>query len=69
MAYADPRELVRIEYTNHKGTRSWRHIRPIEMVFGSTQWHPRAQWLLRAWDVDKQAERTFAMSDVHAWIA
>ena len=34
--------------------------------FGSTQWHPEPQWLLQAWDVDKDAERDFALAGFHA---
>ncbi|TSD89161.1 hypothetical protein FFK22_009010 [Mycobacterium sp. KBS0706] len=37
---------------------------PMSVRFGSTEWHPEPQWLLRAFDVEKQAEREFAMKDM-----
>jgi predicted DNA-binding transcriptional regulator YafY len=62
-----PAELVFIDYTNHRGERAWRSVTPISIRFGSTEWHPEAQWLLRAYTVDRGAEREFAMKDIHAW--
>lgn len=65
---SDPaRQAVRIVYTNHRGTKAARVIRPIAMRFGSTQWHPKRQWLMQAWDYGKEAERTFALCDVSEW--
>lgn len=61
------RRLVVIDYTNHRGERSKRTIEPLTLFFGSNQWHRNPQWLLDAWDVDKQAARNFAMKDVHSW--
>lgn len=59
---------VTIEYTNYKDETSVRHIIPVRLYFGSTVYHPEDQWLLQAYDLDKKAERTFAMNGVHAWI-
>jgi len=56
-----------INYTNYRGETSDRLIVTRELFFGSNEWHPDPQWLLRAFDVEKQAERTFAMKDVHRW--
>lgn len=56
-----------IDYVNWKGKRSSRHILPKRVWFGSTQWHTEAGWLLDAYDVDKQAHRTFAMSGIKGW--
>jgi len=36
--------------------------------FGSTEYHKEEQWLLRAWDVDKQDYRTYALKDILEWI-
>ena len=58
---------VKIVYTNYKGETSIRTIIPIEVFFGSNEWHTEEQWLLRAMDAEKQAERTFAMKDIHYW--
>lgn len=58
---------VEIIYTNWRGERGVRHIRPQRMFFGSNHWHPEEQWLLVAFDLDKQAHRTFALSGIHNW--
>ena len=59
---------VRIVYTNWRGETSIREILPKEIVFGVTKWHKDEQWLLVAIDLNKQAERTFAMKDIRAWL-
>lgn len=60
-------KIVEIVYTNWKGITSTRHIIPIEIFFGSTEWHKEEQWLLNAFDVDKQANRAFALKDIKSW--
>lgn len=60
---------VYIDYTNYRGERSVRFVRPSEIWFGSTEFHPIAQWLLRAYDLDKDAERDFAFLDIHQWVS
>lgn len=58
---------VKVRYTNWKGQTSLRTIEPIKLFWGSTEYHPEEQWLLKCWDVEKGAERTFAMKDIHSW--
>lgn len=58
---------VTIDYTNYRGERRPRNIVPLSIRFGCTSDHPEQQWLLDAQDVDKDARRTFAMRDIHAW--
>jgi len=58
-------QAVRIVYTNYKGETSERTIIPRRMWLGETQWHPGTQWLLDAFDLDKQADRSFAVRDIH----
>ncbi len=58
---------VLFEYTNWKGVTKTRKVRPKVIWFGNTEWHPDHQWLLTAFDVDKQAERDFAMKDIKNW--
>jgi predicted DNA-binding transcriptional regulator YafY len=60
---------VVIDYTNYKGERSERLITPQGIRFGSNRWHPDEQWLLQAVDSFKDAERTFALTDIHSWRA
>lgn len=52
-----------IIYTNYRGYTSKRIITPIKPWFGSTEWHPEPQWLLTAFDHEKQANRDFALKD------
>lgn len=54
---------IKIPYTNYRGETSERTITPIRPWFGSTEWHPQPQWLLRAYDHDKGAERDFAFKE------
>jgi len=61
-------ESVRIVYTNYRGETAIRAILPRAIQFGATDWHPEPQWLLVAFDVEKQAERSFAMKDIRAWL-
>ena len=58
---------VIIDYTNYRGERSTRRIRPNELVFGQNAYHTTPQWLLVAVDIKKNAIRTFAMKDIHSW--
>lgn len=58
---------VVIDYTNYRGERGLRRIRPLRIVFDGNEWHPEPQWLVVALDLDKNAERSFAMKDIHAW--
>lgn len=60
---ADTSQLLTITYTNYKGETSVRRIAPKSIRFGSTERHPEPQWLLLAWDIDKQADREFALKD------
>lgn len=61
-------EMVRIIYTNYRGETSERLIRPIEIRFESSEWHTERQWILRAFDCGKNAERGFAIKDIHTWM-
>lgn len=56
--------LVTFLYRNHRGEEALRRVRPIRLWFGSTCYHPEPQWLLEAFDVDRMATRSFAMSNI-----
>lgn len=60
-------EYVSIDYTNYRGERRARLIRPLSLYFGTTDWHPTPQWLLHAVDCEKGEVRDFAMSSIHSW--
>jgi len=61
------KQQVKILYTNWRGEKAWRTIVPIEIWFGSTEWHKEAQWLLKAVDIEKDAHRDFALKDIERW--
>jgi predicted DNA-binding transcriptional regulator YafY len=62
-------DLVNLDYTNHRGERAARLVRPIRLWFGSSAWHREPQWLLECFDVDKRATRDFALAGIHSWKA
>jgi predicted DNA-binding transcriptional regulator YafY len=62
-----PKEEVVIDYTNWRGERAMRRVRPLSVRFEATEWHPDQQWLLRAVDVERGHTRDFAMSNIHSW--
>ena len=40
------KQIVQILYTNYRGETAIRTIFPLEIWYGSTDWHPEPQWLL-----------------------
>lgn len=56
-------ERITASYTNWRGETEDRSITPMEIRFDATEWHPEPQWLLKAWDDDRQAWRDFALKD------
>jgi predicted DNA-binding transcriptional regulator YafY len=58
---------VTFTYKNYRGETSVRLVRPIMVSFGTTGFHSEPQWLLHGWDLNKDAERTFAMKDIKDW--
>lgn len=58
------RRLI-IDYVNYRGERAERTITPTgEIRFESNEWHTTPEWLMIAWDHDKDAERFFALSGI-----
>ena len=60
---------VKILYTNWKGKTSYRNIIPKSIEFKSTEWHKEEQWILNAFDIDKKADRGFALKYIKEWYA
>lgn len=56
-------EPLELPYKNWRGEISTRKIQPIRIEFGATEWHLEPQWLLVARDIEKNAERSFALRD------
>lgn len=63
------KKIVKILYTNWKGVTSYRNIIPESIEFKATEWHPEEQWILNAFDVEKNAIRGFALKDIKEWIS
>ena len=59
---------VEIDYTNYRGERAKRLIRPMSICFAANEYHPTVQWLIEAVDLEKDAIRTFAMTQIHSWV-
>ncbi|MEU0766737.1 DUF1653 domain-containing protein [Streptomyces albogriseolus] len=62
-------QWLTIDYTNHRGERGVRTVRPYRVWFGQTSWHPEEEWLLEAYDRDRQAVRNFSLRWIHDWDA
>lgn len=60
--------VLRMTYTNYRGERAMRRVVPERVWFGATDWHPTAQWLLDAFDLDRNACRSFALQDVESFM-
>ncbi len=63
----DKDKIVKILYTNWKDETRTRKILPINIEFKSTDWHKEEQWILNAIDIEKGAERGFALKDIKSW--
>lgn len=61
------RTEVTFTYKNYRGEIGVRMVRPIMIAFGANSYHPEPQWLLHGFDLNKQAERTFAIKDIRDW--
>lgn len=59
--------VIEILYTNYRGETGRRKVIPSSLRYGSTEYHPEPQWLMDAFDIEKQAERTFALLDIQEW--
>lgn len=62
IALKDPVEFE-CEYRNWRGEVATRRLRAIGLWHGSTKWHPMPGLMLKAVDLDKNAERDFALAD------
>jgi predicted DNA-binding transcriptional regulator YafY len=61
------KQAVKILYKNYRGEVSYRTIVPKSIDFTATEWHTEEQWILTAFDIDKDADRGFAIADIKEW--
>lgn len=64
---ATAKSPVWLDYTNYRGERAVRCVTPKGLWFGTSDYHPERQWLLKVFDHDRQADREYAMSGIHGW--
>ena len=57
-------ETLKFKYKNWQGVVGVRNVKPIRVWYGKTEYHKGKQWFLKAQDLDKNAERDFALKDV-----
>lgn len=55
---------LNIVYKNYHGEISKRSIAPKSIRFGFSEWHTEPQWLMTAYDYEKNEMREFAMRDM-----
>ena len=65
---SEDNKTVRILYTNYRDETAMRSIVPDRIHFASTEWHTDPQWLLDAFDLERNAMRSFALKDIRAWL-
>lgn len=60
-------KVLYLDYTNWRGERSWRTVVPLDKPpeFGPTPHHKGPVWTLRVYDLDRQAERSYVLEDIH----
>jgi len=61
------KKQVKIIYKNWKGVIAKRNILPEKLFYGSDEWHKVEQWFVLAYDLDKKANRNFALNDILKW--
>lgn len=62
--------VVEFYYRNWKGEHGLRRVRANSIVFfyGSNEFHKEEQWLMSAFDEEKEAIRAFAAKDIIGFV-
>lgn len=61
-------KVIAVEYKNYRGETAVRKVIPLELYYGNTEYHPQDQWLLRVWDMEKDAERIYSLQGIKKWL-
>jgi hypothetical protein len=61
-------KTVLINYTNWRGIRGNKRIRPTGLAFTSNEYHTTPCWMLLARDLDIDEDRTYPLQNIHAWV-
>lgn len=61
-------KTIWIDYTNWRGERQWRAVKPLHIAFESSEWHPEFQWVMHAIcrKGDLKEVRGFPLLNIHA---
>jgi len=62
------KRIITADYTNWRGERRFRRLRPRLVWFGATDYHPEPQWFLRARDLEDGAVKDFALAGFHGFV-
>lgn len=62
--HGNARQSLRFTYKNYRGEVAERTVIVHGIWWGKTEFHPELQWLMVAYDVPNDKERTFAMRDM-----
>lgn len=68
IAKPDTAKAIKVRYKNWRGEVANRTIIPQELYWGTTEYHPQEQWLLKVWDVDRNAERVYALQEIEEFL-
>lgn len=60
------RPPTRFRYRNHAGRVEDRVVIPLGLEYKATEHHPEPGWVFEAYDLDRRAERSFALSGLVA---
>lgn len=58
-------DRIEFSYKNQKGEHAKRAAVVKDIAFAYVEWHEGKQWIMTAFDLDKRADRYFAMRDTH----
>lgn len=56
--------ILEFYYRNYKGVCAIRKVQEPKMFYGKTEHHPKMQWFMKAFDIDKDDFRDFAVADI-----
>lgn len=65
---AQPNEII-FWYTNHRRESAYRRVVPHSLRWGTSDYYPDPQLLLKAFDCDKNAEREFAVAGMSGFMS
>ena len=59
---AKAHQVLTFSYTNWRGQFETRHVRPLTIRWGTSDWYTEPGWLLSCWDLDRNDIREFSLS-------